>query len=77
MKYNKAAGLSGVVLGMLKASGEAGPEWVDDVCDAVVKNGKIPEDRKKSWLASVYKGKEDMLCTCTEALKCCTFFEDL
>jgi len=43
MKNIKAAGLSGVISGMLKASWEAGLELVADVCNAVVKDGKIPE----------------------------------
>jgi len=40
---------------------EASPELVSDVCNAFVKDGKIPEDGSKSWLASVYKGKGDAL----------------
>ena len=28
---------------MLKAAGETGTLWVTDVCNAVVKDGKIPE----------------------------------
>jgi len=46
---------------MLKASGEASPEWLADVCNTVVKDDGIPEDWSKSWLASVYKGKGDAL----------------
>jgi len=50
---------------MLKASGKASQEWVVDVCEG----GKIPKDWSKSWLASVYKGRE-MTVDQTEALKC-------
>ena len=34
-----------------------------DVCNAVVKDSKIPEDWSRSWMANVYKGKGDAL-TC-------------
>jgi len=73
MKNNNAAGLSGVVSEMLRPSGNAGPEWVADVWNAVVKDGKIPENWSKSWLAGVYRGKGDALeCYVApiEVLKC-------
>ena len=31
------------------------------MCNTVVREGKIPEDWKKSWLVTVYKGKGDAL----------------
>src|SRR6266536_1734780 len=46
---------------MLKAAGEAGILWVTDVCNAIVKEGRIPVDWKKSWMVNVYKGKGDAL----------------
>ena len=46
---------------MLAASGEAGLQFVTDVCNEVVRNGKIPDDWRKSWIVSVYKGKGDAL----------------
>jgi len=61
IKYNEAADPSVVVSEMLKASAESGQEWVADVCNAVVKDGKTLEDWSKTWLASVYKGKGDTL----------------
>ena len=61
MKNNKAAGPSGVAADMLKAAGEAGTRWVTDICNSVVKEGKIPEDWCKSWMVNVYKGKGDAL----------------
>jgi len=44
---------------MLKAAGEAGTIWVTDLCNAVVRDGRIPEDRCRSWMMNVYKGKGD------------------
>ena len=61
MKRNKAAGPSGVVSDMLKAAGDAGIVWVTDVCNAVVRDGRIPEDWCKSWMVNVYKGKGNAL----------------
>jgi hypothetical protein len=61
MKVGKAAGPSGIGAEMLKAAGEPGVLWVTDVCNAVVKEGKIPADWRKSWMVSVYKGKGDSL----------------
>ena len=59
MKVGKAAGPSGVVAEMLKASGEAGARWVTDLCNSIVTEEKIPDDWRKSWLISMYKGKGD------------------
>ena len=44
MKLGKAAGPSGVVADMLKAAGEDGTRWMTELCNAVVRDGKIPED---------------------------------
>jgi hypothetical protein len=61
MKAGKAAGPSGVVSEMLKASGEIGVVWVTDVCNAIVGEGKIPDDWRRSWIVNVHKGKGDAL----------------
>jgi len=60
-KSNKAAGPSGVVAEMLKASGDAGILWVTDLCNKIVQEGKVPSDWRKSWMVKVYKGKGDAL----------------
>jgi len=60
-KSGKASGPGGVVMEMLKAAGEVGVEWVTDLCNAIVSEGKIPSDWKKSWMVNVYKGKGDAL----------------
>ena len=39
----------------------AGSIWATDVCNSVVKEGKIPQDWCKSWMINVYKGKGDAL----------------
>jgi len=60
-KSGKAAGPSGLVAEMLKASGNVGVQWVTDLCNAIVREGKVPNDWKKSWMVTVYKGKGSAL----------------
>jgi hypothetical protein len=60
-KDGKAPGPTGVMVEMLKAAGVEGIQWMTDLCNAVVAEGKIPEDWKKSWMVDVYKGKGDAL----------------
>ena len=36
-------------------------QWVTDIFNGVIREGKIPSDWKKSWLVNVYKGKGDDL----------------
>ena len=52
---------TGLVSEMLTASGETGVSWLIDLFKAIVKEGSIPADWKKSWMVSVYKGKGDAL----------------
>jgi hypothetical protein len=63
MKANigKAPGPYGVVVEMLRATGNVGVHWITDLCNIVIADGKIPEDWRKSWMVSVYKGKGDPL----------------
>jgi len=51
-KTGKAPGLNGVVGEMLKAAGDVGIQWMTDLCNAVVSEGRIPADWKKSWMVS-------------------------
>ena len=62
-KQGKSGGPTGVVSEMLKAAGKTGTMWMTDVCNAVVRDGKIPEDWSRSWMVNVCKGKVDAL-TC-------------
>jgi hypothetical protein len=41
---------------VLKAASEDGMRWMTELCNAVVKDGKIPEDWNKNYLVNVYKG---------------------
>ena len=44
MKQSKLASLTGVVAELPKFAGETSTLWMTDVCDAVVKDGNVPED---------------------------------
>ena len=59
MKRHKAPGLSGTVTEMIQATGEIGTQWILDLCNGIVKEGSIPEDRKSSVVLPIYKGKGD------------------
>ena len=48
MKSGKAAGPSGIAAEMLKAAGEDGVTWVTNICNSIVREGKIPSDWRKS-----------------------------
>ena len=47
-KVGKAAGPTGLVSEMLTALGQTGISWLTDLCNAIVKEGRIPTDWKKS-----------------------------
>ena len=61
MKYGKAAGPSGIIAEMLKASGEEGIELMRQLCEEVFSNGVIPSDWEESTILNLYKGKGDAL----------------
>jgi len=46
MKRHKAPGLSGLVAGMIHATGDIGTQWILDLCNGIVKEGSIPGDWK-------------------------------
>ena len=58
-KDGKAAGPTGLVSQMLTASGETGISWLTDLFNAIVREGSIPANWRKSWMISVYKGNRD------------------
>ena len=48
MKSGKAAGTSGIITGMLKATGEVGIQILRQLGDLVLSTGVIPQDWKES-----------------------------
>ena len=66
----KAAGPTGVVSEMMKASGGYGSRWMTDLINNIVKEGCMPDDWRESILVSVYKGKGDpLVCGSYRAIK--------
>ena len=61
MKCNKAPGPTGVGAELLKCAGEDCITWLTDLCNAIVKEGEMPNDWNRSYMINVYKGKEDAL----------------
>ena len=57
VKSGKGAGPSSVMVDILKASDRERAKWVTDVCNAVVRDGRIPVILKNNWMVPVYKGK--------------------
>ena len=61
MKCGKAAGPSGVIAEMLKASGEEGVRLLRQLGEEVFSNGVIPSEWEESIILNLYKGKGDAL----------------
>ena len=59
MKVGKAAGSSGVVAEMLKASGAAGISYITHLFNLIIRERKIPSDWHKSVILNLFKGKGD------------------
>ena len=57
MKSGKAAGPSGIIVEMLKATGSKGIVFLRELTKSVVKHGKIPEDWEMSFILNLYKGR--------------------
>ena len=59
LKVRKAAGPSGVTGEMIKAGGEQAVDWLNSICNRIVKEEAIPESWQMSELVAIYKGKGD------------------
>jgi len=45
---------------MTQATGDTGTHWILDLCNGIVKEGCITEDRKSSVALPIYKGKGEL-----------------
>ena len=61
MKNGKAAGTSGIVAEMVKASGDTGIEPITSLANQIMKDGVIPQDWQSSVIVNCFKGKGDAL----------------
>jgi len=46
---------------MLVAAGHVGVQWMVDLYNAVVQEGKVPDDWCTSWIVSAYMGTGDAM----------------
>ena len=70
LKIGKAAAPTGVVSEIMKAAGGFVSRWMTDLINNIVKEGCIPDDRRKNILVPVYKGKGDpLVCGSYRAIK--------
>jgi len=42
---------------MIQATGDIATEWIQDLCNGIVKEGCIPEDWKSNMVLPIYKWK--------------------
>ena len=59
MKWPKAPGLSELVAEMIQATRDIGTQWILDLCNAIVREGWIPQDWTSSVVLPIYKGEGD------------------
>lgn len=70
MDKDKVAGPTGVIAEMIMADEDLGVEWLTDLCNLIVAEGRIPDDWKYSVLMPVSEGKgESMECGGHRAVK--------
>jgi len=61
MRKNKAPGLSGITVEVMKVDEGLSEEWLTDLCNCIIDEGQMPQDWKNSILVPLYKGKGDPL----------------
>ena len=59
MKSGKATGPTGIVIDMLKASGDVCIDLVTELINDIIADGVIPQDWQVSYIINRYKGKGD------------------
>ena len=61
MKTGKAAGLSRIVIEMIRSAGKEIINSITNFANRIIKEGCIPSDWNFSYIVSLYKGKGDAL----------------
>ena len=57
MKAGKAPGPSGIVVEMIRATGDMGTSMIRDLTVAIIREGKVPSDWEQNFIVCLYKGK--------------------
>ena len=63
MKFNKAAGPSGIVVEMTRAAVDTSVTMIRGLAIAIIRDWKVPADWEQGFIVCLYKGKGDMLWT--------------
>ena len=61
MKAGKAQGPSGIVVEIIRESGDMGVSMIRDLATAIICDGKVPSAREQSFTVCLYKDKGDAL----------------
>ena len=61
MKSGKAAGPSGIVVEMIKATGDTGATMIRDLATAIIRDDKVPTDWEQNFIVCLYNDKADAL----------------
>ena len=61
MKTGKAPDPSGIVVEMIRATGDMGASMIHDLAVAIIHDGKVPSDWEQSFIVCFYNGKGDTL----------------
>ena len=59
MKAGKALGPSGIVMEMIRATGDTGASMIGDLAAAIIHDGMVPSDWEQSFIVCLYKSKGD------------------
>ena len=59
VKQGKACGLSGIIIEMVKAGGDAMLDVITDLISPIIKEEQIPDDLDQSTIINCFKGKVD------------------
>ena len=61
LKVRKTAGPSDVAAEMIKAAGEQAVDWLNSICNKIVKEEAIPGSWQMSEIVPIYMGKGEVL----------------
>ena len=57
MKSSEAAGLSGIVVEMIKTADATGATMIHYLATTIICNDRVPTDKEQSFIVCLYKGK--------------------
>ena len=61
MKFRKSPGPSNVIAEILKASPDQCSQLIVDLINAIIKEGKVPEEWNNNYIVTLFKGEDRAL----------------